>query len=152
EKSDMARECAALLKPFGKTIKDATDSYLRLLNRKKSTGRPRRSGPFSGIPPHMNWRDVETRLSELSYRPAFSKQVVYLLEMMMGNTWRLAYYYRTELAKLAPAQRAKFQALKDYCDAAIRMPLGGPAGSFTHVMTKHVWTGVVELTLEEVET
>ena len=52
----MAHACAKRLKPFGKTIKDATDFYIRHLNRKKSTGRPKHSGAYSGITRYMDWQ------------------------------------------------------------------------------------------------
>src|SRR5437867_4479270 len=67
KKSDTARECAEQLKPFGKTIEDATDFYVRHLQRKKSTGRPPGTGALSGIKPRMEWADIRKRIRN----PAF---------------------------------------------------------------------------------
>jgi hypothetical protein len=82
KKNDMARECAEQLKPFGKTIKDATDFYLRHLTRKKSTGRREGSGVLSGITPSMEWSDIRNRTA----RDRFKTKVIYLLEMAMWRT------------------------------------------------------------------
>src|SRR5436309_11572841 len=67
KKSDTARECAEQLKPLGKTIEDATDFYVRHLQRKKSTGRPPGTGALSGITSRMEWADIRKRIRN----PAF---------------------------------------------------------------------------------
>jgi hypothetical protein len=90
KKSDMARmarECARRLKPFGKTIKDATDFYLRHLARKKSTGRPKGSGVLSGITPGSDeWTDIRKRMREGQQRAQFRAKVVHLLEIATWGT------------------------------------------------------------------
>jgi len=82
----MARECAKRLKPFGKTINDATDFYIRHLNRKKSTGRPKDSGPYAGITRDMGWRQLQERLLKLSHRPLFDAKVLERFETEMWGT------------------------------------------------------------------
>jgi hypothetical protein len=82
EKSDTAHECAERLKPFGKTIEDATDFYLRHLKRKKSTGRPPGTGALSGITPRMEWSDIRKRIGGRQFRA----KTLYLLEMAMWGT------------------------------------------------------------------
>ena len=90
----MARECAARLKPYRKTIAGATDFFIKHLNRKKSTGRPERSGAFSGITPDMDWWDVQERMSATPY-PKFNARIVYLLLMA---------HYRTRARRGADAR------------------------------------------------
>jgi hypothetical protein len=82
----MARECAKRLQPFRKTIKDATDFYIRHLNRKKSTGRPKHSGAYSGITRYMDWRQLRERLLKLSHRPQFDAKVLDQFETEMWGT------------------------------------------------------------------
>lgn len=79
KKNDMARECAEQLKPFGKTIRDATIFYIRHLKRKKSTGRPKGTGRFSGITPDMNWSDIRKRMAG----DRFTTRVLDLFEMAL---------------------------------------------------------------------
>ena len=81
-----ARECAKRLKPFRKTIKDATDFYIRYLSRKKSTGRPKRSGAYSGITRHMDWHQLKERLLKQSQRPRFDAKVLDRFETEMWGT------------------------------------------------------------------
>jgi len=78
----MARECAKRLKAFGKTIKDATDFYIRHLNRKKSSGRPK----HSGITRYMDWQQLQERLLKLSHRARFDVKVLDRFETEMRGT------------------------------------------------------------------
>jgi hypothetical protein len=62
-KTPTARECARQLKAKGKTLDDAVKHYLRLLERKKSTGRKKGSGALSGIdPPRESWTEIRNRI------------------------------------------------------------------------------------------
>jgi hypothetical protein len=89
---DMARECAAQLKPFGKTIKDAAEFYIRHLNRKKSTGRRKGSGVYAEITRHagimrrMDWQQLRERLFKRSHRPQFDEAVLNQFEREMWST------------------------------------------------------------------
>ena len=80
------RECAKRLKPFRKTIKDATDFYIRHLSRKKSTGRPEHSGAYSGITRYMDWQQLRGRLLKLSHRAQFDVKVLDRFETEMWGT------------------------------------------------------------------
>jgi hypothetical protein len=76
KKNDMARECAERLKPFGKTIKDATDFYLQHLTARKSAGRPDDSSPLAGA---LDWSDIRKRVAGDPFKTA----VLDLFEMAL---------------------------------------------------------------------
>jgi len=144
-KSDMASECAAQLKPFGKTLKDATDFYVQHLNRKKSTGRSKGSGAFSGIKPDMTWQDLKTRM-KLSHRPEFNRKLVCLLEKLAWDTYAKTMAERDKLVeqmtkgrKLTPAHRAELKACQDRCAFYYRLALETPFGMVAGFRARHIY-------------
>lgn len=139
----IARECAERLKPFGKTIEDATGFYLRHLKRKKSTGRPPGTGLLSGITPHMEWSDHRKRFRE----DRFKAKVTYLLEMAMWGTHarrrhkadqqksrtnseltKLIEQRKAEQARLTPFERAERIRKRDAASKAYEAWLNTPEG------------------------
>jgi hypothetical protein len=176
----MARECGKRLKPFGKTIKDATDFYIRHLKRKKSTGRKKGSGPFSGITANMDWHDARKRMST-----QFNTKVVGLLEIACANPnltdAELFERRKDDQVRLTPAQRAERIRKRDAPAKAyekyIDTPEGraeqdpkkrlanfynkypqhrwnplNPAGKFTNAMAGDIWKEVANPALEEPNT
>ena len=109
KKNDMARECAERLEPFGKTIKDATDFYVRYLTPKKSPGRPKDSSPFADA---LDWSDIRKQVAGDQFKTALVYQFKMALQQRPIKTVFASLPSQTT-AKLREQRKAQQAAMSE---------------------------------------